>query len=116
MESYCLNEANYEDLISKTDSPILIECWSNWCGPCKMQLPIVEALASEFRNELVVAKLNVVENPELTSRLFVMHLPTLIVMKSGKEIGRKTGLMPILKLKETLTSFGLKNMGENTLV
>lgn len=116
METYCLSQDNYENLILKSEKPVLVECWSKWCGPCKMQLPVIEALASELRDVAIVAKLNVDKNPSLTSKLSVMHLPTLIVLKSGKEIGRKTGLLPLLKLKEALTSFGLKDTGEGALV
>jgi thioredoxin 1 len=81
-----------------------------------MQLPIIEALARELYENAIVCKLNVDENPELTSRLFVMHLPTLIVLKDGKEIGRKSGLIPLPKMKETLISLGLKNLTESILV
>jgi thioredoxin 1 len=110
MDTYCLSKANYEKLTLKSEKPVLIECWSNWCGPCKMQLPIIEALAREFYDDVVVCKLNVDENPELTSSLSVMQLPTLIALKNGKEIGRKSGVIPLPKLKETLVSFGLKDL------
>jgi thioredoxin 1 len=75
----------------------------------------VAVLARELHDIAVVTKLNVDENPELTARLSVMHLPTLIVLMGGKEIGRKSGIIPLPKLKETLTSFGLKDLAESAL-
>ena len=110
-----LNNVNFKSLISKSDKPVLIECWSNWCAPCKMQLPAIKALAEELHEIAIITKLNVEEYPELADHFSVMSLPTLIVLKDGKELGRKTGFISLLKLKEILNTFGLTNNVEYTL-
>jgi thioredoxin 1 len=110
-----LNKTNFERVTSKSNKPVLIDCWSTWCGPCRMQLPIIDALAQELRGIAVVTKLNLDENPELTARFSVVHVPTLIILKDGKELGRKSGFMLLSKLRETLISFGLEDATECAL-
>ena len=86
---------NFEKEVLKSEKPVLIDFWATWCGPCMRQGPIVEELAAEG---YTVGKVNVDEQPELARQFGVMSIPTLVVIKDGKEAKRLVGLTP----KDTL--------------
>lgn len=80
----------------------LVDFWAPWCGPCKMQLPIVDELATELGNKAVVAKINVDEEPELASQFGVMSIPTLILFKDGQPVDKMVGLQSKDALKSKI--------------
>ena len=84
-----INKANFDEIIA-SDKPVLIDFYADWCGPCRMVAPIVHEIAEENDN-VVVGKINVDDEPELAQRFGVMSIPTLVVMKNGKESTRATG-------------------------
>ena len=84
---------NFEELVLKSDLPVLVDFWAPWCGPCRMVVPIVEEIARE-RNDIKVGKVNVDEQPELASRFGVVSIPTLVVMKNGKIVDQAIGARP----------------------
>jgi thioredoxin 1 len=73
---------------------IVVDCWAAWCAPCRAIAPIVDELAKEYSGKVVFGKLNVDENPETAQRYGVMAIPTLLVMKEGKEVDRVVGVLP----------------------
>ncbi|HEX2937328.1 MAG TPA: thioredoxin [Ruminiclostridium sp.] len=104
MSAIKLNYSNFKDVVMKTDKPVLIDFWATWCGPCRMQSPVIEELSDELEGSAVVAKLNVDENPELAAQFSVMSIPTLVFIKDGKIVGRRTGVTKKAELISILNS------------
>ena len=88
-----INNENFENEILSQEGLSLIDFYADWCGPCKMVSPIVDEIAEE-RSDVVVGKVNVDDNPELASKYGVMSIPTLVVIKNGKEHARIVGHKP----------------------
>lgn len=85
-----LTKENFNESIQNGVS--LVDFWAPWCGPCKMQLPIVEELSAELEGQAVIAKINVDEQPELASQFGVMSIPTLILFKDGQPVDKMVGV------------------------
>ncbi|UNK16388.1 thioredoxin [Paenibacillus sp. N3/727] len=85
-----MTKENFSELIDK--GLTLVQFWAPWCGPCKMQLPIVEELSVELQDSILIGKVNADEEPELASKYGVMGLPTLILIKNGQPVEKLVGL------------------------
>jgi len=94
-----LNENNFEQEVLKSDYPVLVDFWAPWCGPCQLVGPIIEELAKSYQDKLKVAKLNVDENSNLSSRYQILSIPTLILFKMGSRLTRLLALLPKLNWK-----------------
>ena len=99
-----LNLENFDEEISNSNLPVLIDFWAEWCGPCKTLTPILEELASEMNDKLLVAKVNLDENQDLAMKFSIRSIPTLLLFKSGKLIDTKVGLSPKNELSEWINS------------
>ena len=95
-----LNDSNYEEEISKSGKPVLVDFWAPWCGPCKTIGPIIEELAETYKDRAVIAKLNVDESRNAASTYGVRSIPTLIIFKQGKVFDTIIGLVPKERLEE----------------
>ncbi len=87
-----LTSSNWNDVVMKSDQPVLVDVWASWCGPCRSQMPIVEKVAESMKGQAVVGKLDFDANSSLARQLGVSSLPTLLVIKDGKIVARYTGL------------------------
>jgi thioredoxin len=89
-----VTDANFAQEVERSPLPVLVDIWAPWCGPCRVIGPIIEQLAGEFAGRVKVAKLNSDENQLTASRYNVRSIPTLLVLKDGKEIDRMVGALP----------------------
>ena len=84
-------DQNFNDMVLKSDKPVMVDFWATWCGPCVMAGPVVDALADDYKGKIVIGKLDVDQNQETAGKYGVQSIPTVILFKDGKEIGRKVG-------------------------
>ena len=91
---YRFNENNFADEVIKSDIPVMIDFYAEWCGPCRMMSPIVEEFAKDYEGQVKIGKINVDEESDLAMRFGVQSIPSFIFIKDGKVIERITGAIP----------------------
>jgi thioredoxin 2 len=89
-----VTENTFAAEVEKSSAPVLLDMWADWCGPCHMLAPTIDQLSSELAGRVKVAKLNIDENPGIANRFGVRSIPTLLVLKGGKEVDRLVGVQP----------------------
>ncbi len=102
MQPVEVTDLTFEDVVLKSPIPALVDFWAPWCGPCMMVAPIVEDLASEYVGKVRFAKLNTDENINTAMRYGIRGIPTLLIFRAGKEVGRIVGFLPKPELKRRL--------------
>jgi thioredoxin 1 len=89
-----INADKFESEVLKSEIPVLVDFWAEWCGPCKMMAPVMDELSQELTGKVKVVKVNVDEAQNTASQYGIMSIPTIILFKGGKEIARLSGAMP----------------------
>jgi thioredoxin 1 len=91
MAAIVVTDSDFEEKVVKNALPILVDFWAPWCGPCKMAMPVLEEISEEYKDKLVVAEVNVDENPRSSSKFGVMSIPTVVLFRKGVEVERHIG-------------------------
>lgn len=96
-----ITDQNFEELVLKSDKPVLIDFWAAWCGPCVAIAPMIEELAQEYQGKVVIGKLDVDNNPVASNNFRVTSIPTMLVFKNGQVVDKQVGGVPknVLKTK-----------------
>ncbi|EKT61214.1 thioredoxin TrxA [Providencia burhodogranariea] len=97
-----ITDASFEAEVLKASSPVLVDFWAAWCGPCKMIAPILDEVSEEYTGKLTIAKLNIDDNPATAPKYGIRGIPTLLLFKNGSVAATKVGALSKTQLKEFL--------------
>ncbi len=98
-----INKSNFDSNVTNATGLVLIDFWAPWCGPCKMQVPILEKISQSEDIQATIVKINTDDNPELAQKFGISSIPTLVLMKDGEEIERFVGVQPEAVLRQKLS-------------
>ena len=89
-----ITDATFDEIVLKSDKPVLIDFWAEWCGPCRMITPIVLEIAQEYEGRAIVGKVDVDENPGITGKYSILNIPTILFFKNGEIADKQVGAVP----------------------
>ena len=89
-----ITDASFDEVVLKSDKPVLVDFWAAWCGPCRMVGPIIEEIATEYEGKAVVGKVDVDANQEFAAKYGVRNIPTVLLFKNGEVVDKQVGVAP----------------------
>jgi len=89
-----VNDSNFEEVVVKSDKPVIVDFWAEWCGPCRMIAPIIEELSKEYSGKAVVAKCDVDSSPQVAAKYGIRNIPTVLFFKNGEIADKQVGAVP----------------------
>jgi thioredoxin 1 len=100
-----VTDENFKSEVLNSTTPVLVDFWATWCGPCRMMSPVIDSISKKYESQLKVVKLNTDENRKTAEDYCIQGIPSLLIFQQGKEIGRLMGFMPEKALDEKLKSY-----------
>ena len=97
-----VTDATFDEVVLKSDKPVLVDFWAAWCGPCRMLTPIVEELSQDFKDKVVITKVDVDANQEFAAKYGVRNIPTVLIFKGGEVVDKQVGVAPKATYSEKL--------------
>jgi len=97
-----ITDSNFDEVVLKSDKPVLVDFWAEWCGPCRMVGPVVDELSKEYEGQAVIGKVNVDSNPNISLKYGIRNIPALLFFKNGEIVDKQIGAVPKSVLEEKL--------------
>jgi thioredoxin 1 len=104
MATKTVTDASFQADVLQSDKPVLVDFWAEWCGPCKMIAPALEEISDELAGQVTIAKMDIMENPEIPGQIGVQSIPFLVLFKNGEKVNELLGARPKSQLKGWLES------------
>ena len=104
MPTIAVTDASFEAEVLKSDKPVLVDFWADWCGPCKMIGPSLEEISEEMAGELTIAKVDIMENTDTAAKFGVQSIPLMVLIKNGEVVAHKLGAAPKSQIKSWIES------------
>ena len=102
MATMKVTDSSFQSDVLDADKPVLVDFWADWCGPCKMIAPALEEISEELGEQVTIAKVDIMENPEVAGRMGVQSIPLMVLFKNGQPVAQKLGAAPKSQLKNWL--------------